>query len=32
MYPFHKDSVVDLEKRLGSTNDVLQTALHALGM
>ncbi|KAH0427141.1 hypothetical protein CcaCcLH18_09888 [Colletotrichum camelliae] len=32
MYPFHKDSIVDLEKRLASTNDVLQTALHALGM
>lgn len=32
IYPFHKDSVVDLEKRLASTNDVLQTALHALRM
>ncbi|EQB57837.1 hypothetical protein CGLO_01988 [Colletotrichum gloeosporioides Cg-14] len=32
LYPFHKDSIVDLEKRLASTNDVLQTALHALGM
>ncbi|KAK2776391.1 ankyrin repeat-containing protein [Colletotrichum kahawae] len=32
MYPFHKDNIVDLEKRLASTNDVLQTALHALGM
>ncbi|CAI0655254.1 unnamed protein product [Colletotrichum noveboracense] len=32
MYPLHKDDIVDLEKRLTSTNDVLQTALHALGI
>lgn len=31
-YPFRKDSIIELEKRLASTNDVLQTALHALGM
>ncbi|KAF0324191.1 hypothetical protein GQ607_008621 [Colletotrichum asianum] len=32
MYPFHKDDIVDLERRLASANDVLQAALHALGM
>ncbi|KAF6820392.1 hypothetical protein CPLU01_12746 [Colletotrichum plurivorum] len=31
-FPFHKDSILALEKRLLSTNQVLQTGLHALGL
>lgn len=31
-FPFHRDSILELEGRLHSTNQVLQTALHALGL
>lgn len=31
-FPFHKESMLELEKRLLSTNQVLQTGLHALGL
>ncbi|KAL0939995.1 uncharacterized protein CTRU02_206605 [Colletotrichum truncatum] len=31
-YPFHREKLLELEKRMISTNEVLQTALHAFGM
>ncbi|KAK2054671.1 hypothetical protein LY76DRAFT_522066 [Colletotrichum caudatum] len=31
-FPFHRESIIELEKTLESTNEVLQTALQTLGL